>query len=70
MKKRLFYPLLISTFYWLGIEKMIGGIFELGRYVELLQLDLIIAGVWEIVYYQRQRWKRLIKKDKKNLDNT
>jgi len=55
MKIRPFYPLAISTFYYLCIEKIIGGIFELGRYVELLQLDLLIAGVWEIVRYQRLR---------------
>ena len=63
MKLRPRYYLLISTFYFLGIEKIIGGKFELGRYVELLQLDLIICLLFEICRYQRLRWLRLTKQD-------
>lgn len=64
MKIRPCYPLLISFFYLCLFEKMIGGYFRLGRYITLLQMDLIIAGIWEIVWYQRKRWLRLEKQDK------
>jgi len=65
MKLRPFYPLLISSFYYLCIEKIIGGVFILGRYVELLQLDLIICLLFEICRYQRLRWLRLMEEDRK-----
>lgn len=65
MKIRWFYPLAISTFYWLGIERIVGGIFELGRYTDLLQRDLIIFGIYELLRFQRIRWKRLMVRDRK-----
>ncbi len=65
MKIRPFYPLLISSFYYLFIEKIIDGRFVLGRYVELLQLDLIICLLFEIFRFQRLRWNRLVEEDKK-----
>ena len=66
MKLRLFYPLLISTFYFFCTEKIIGGRFSLGRYVELLQLDLIIYLLFEIARYQRLRWSRLVEQDEED----
>lgn len=60
----------MSIFYWLLIERVIGGYFELGRLVDLLQKDLIILFLVlimcycrRITNYEKWRWERLTKKD-------
>ena len=51
----------MSIIYWLFIEhSWIGGIWRLGRFTDLLQLDILIAILW---IYNHKRWRRLIKLD-------
>lgn len=49
----------MTIFYILFIENIFDGIFSLGRCIDLFQLDVIIALLGFIVYYENKRWVRL-----------
>lgn len=51
----------MSILYVILIANFLGGIFRLGRLIDLLQLDILIAIVW---VYNAKRWKRLQRLDK------
>ena len=51
----------MSIIYWLFIEhSWVDGIFHLGRFVDFLHLDILIAIIWR---YNHLRWKRLERLD-------
>jgi len=47
----------MSILYYIIIEKI--GYFKIGRFVDLLQLDLIILLLAVILIYEIKRWQRL-----------
>ena len=55
----------MSILYLLLIEhSWVGGIFYIGRFVDLLQLDAVILLLWRLLRYQKLRWRRLTSLDK------
>lgn len=46
-------------------EYLVSGYFYWGRCIDLFQLDLIIFMLWRILRYERLRWQRLARLDKK-----
>jgi len=53
---------MISLSYALFIKNI--GFFHLGRFIDLLQFDIITILLAYILYYEIKRWKRLQKMDK------
>ncbi len=41
------------------------GYFHIGRWIDLLQMDLLAIAAFRILRYHRLRWRRLLLMDKK-----
>lgn len=55
----------MSIIYLILIHIALKGRFEIGRAVDLWQMDMLIPGVYWGAYTSWRRWQRIKEKDKK-----